>query len=189
MTRPDLREHWRGISFGIAAMAAFVTASNFLVEIHINPWLTYGALTYPGAFLVTDLTNRALGPAAARRVIYAGFALAVALSLLLATPRVALASGAAFLVAQLLDVFVFDRLRERVWWAAPLVSSTLGSALDTALFFSLAFAFTDVPWITLGVGDFGVKMGIAVFMLIPFRALMAFIRPLGASATARSAAT
>jgi uncharacterized PurR-regulated membrane protein YhhQ (DUF165 family) len=158
-------------------MTVFVTASNLLVEIHISAWLTYGALTYPGAFLVTDLTNRALGPAAARRVIYVGFALAVALSLVLATPRVALASGCAFLVAQLLDVIVFGRLRDRVWWAAPLVSSTLASAVDTALFFSLAFAFTDVPWVTLGIGDFGVKLAIALFMLIPFRALMAFTRP------------
>ena len=103
-------------------MAIVVTASNILVEQHISDWLTYGALTYPAAFLVTDLTNRALGPAAARRVIYAGFALAVALSLVLAATRVALASGTAFMAAQLLDVYVFDRLRNRVWWQAPLVS-------------------------------------------------------------------
>ncbi|WP_421724840.1 VUT family protein [Bauldia sp.] len=177
MERTYLEKHWRGIALGVAAMAVFVTASNFLVEIQISAWLTYGALTYPGAFLVTDLTNRALGPAAARRVVYAGFALAVVLSLALANPRIALASGTAFLAAQLLDITVFNRLRDKVWWAPPLVSSTLGSALDTALFFSLAFAFTDVPWVTLAIGDFGVKMGIALFMLIPFRALMAVIRP------------
>lgn len=177
MNQPDLSQHWRGIALGIAAMAIFVTASNFLVEIQINDWLTYGALTYPGAFLVTDLTNRALGPAAARRVVYVGFALAVVLSLLLADPRIALASGTAFLAAQLIDIGVFNRLRDKVWWAAPFISSTLGSAIDTALFFSLAFAFTAVPWVTLGIGDFGVKMGITLFMLIPFRALMTVIRP------------
>lgn len=177
MNRIDLRDHWRGIALGTLAMAAFVTASNFLVEIQINPWLTYGALTYPGAFLVTDLTNRALGPQAARRVVIAGFVLAVFLSLLLANPRIALASGAAFLVAQLLDIAVFDRLRNRVWWAAPLASSTIGAAVDTALFFSLAFAFTDVPWVSLAIGDYGVKMAITLFMLIPFRALMPLIRP------------
>jgi uncharacterized PurR-regulated membrane protein YhhQ (DUF165 family) len=177
VTQTYLEQHWRGIALGVAAMAVFVTASNFLVEIQINTWLTYGALTYPGAFLVTDLTNRALGPAAARRVVYAGFGLAVVLSLLLANPRIALASGAAFLAAQLLDIGIFSRLRDKAWWAAPLASSTLASALDTALFFSLAFAFTDVPWITLGIGDFFVKMAIALFMLIPFRALMAFTRP------------
>ena len=108
-------------------MAIIVTASNFLVQHPISDWLTYGALTYPVAFLVTDLTNRSLGPAAARRVIFAGFAFAVLLSLLLATPRIALASGSAFLVAQLLDIYVFDRLRQRVWWQAPLASSAIGS--------------------------------------------------------------
>ncbi|MCP4380167.1 MAG: VUT family protein [Hyphomicrobiales bacterium] len=177
VTQTNLEQHWRGMALGVVAMTVFVTASNFLVEIHINPWLTYGALTYPGAFLVTDLTNRALGPAAARRVVYAGFALAVVLSLLLANPRIALASGAAFLAAQLLDIGIFSRLRDKVWWAAPFASSTLASALDTALFFSLAFAFTEVEWMRLAVGDFLVKMGIALFMLIPFRALMAYTRP------------
>jgi uncharacterized PurR-regulated membrane protein YhhQ (DUF165 family) len=167
----------RGVLIGIVAMAVIVTASNVLVQYPINDWLTWGALTYPVAFLVTDLTNRAHGPAAARRVIYVGFALAVALSALLATPRIALASGSAFLVAQLLDVLIFDRLRARVWWQAPLVSSTFGSAVDTALFFSLAFAGTAVPWVTLGLGDFAVKMGLALFMLIPFRMLMSAFRP------------
>jgi uncharacterized PurR-regulated membrane protein YhhQ (DUF165 family) len=167
----------RGVVIGIAAMAVIVTASNILVQHPINDWLTWGALTYPVAFLVTDLINRAHGPAAARRVIYVGFALAVALSIALATPRIALASGSAFLVAQLLDVLIFDRLRGRVWWQAPLVSSTFGSAIDTALFFSLAFAGTAVPWVTLGLGDFAVKMALALFMLIPFRVLMSIFRP------------
>jgi uncharacterized PurR-regulated membrane protein YhhQ (DUF165 family) len=177
VTTPSLRPHWRGMAIGIAAMALIVTASNILVEIRINSWLTYGALTYPVTFLVNDLTNRSLGPAAARSVVLVGFALAVVLSLLLATPRIALASGTAFLVAQLLDIFVFDRLRNRTWWEAPLVSSTIGSAIDTATFFSLAFAFTPVPWVTLGLGDFGVKLGLALFGLVPFRALMNVVRP------------
>jgi len=167
---------WRYVAIGVAAMAAIVTASNFLVQYPINDWLTYGALTYPMAFLVTDLTNRSLGPTAARRVIYVGFAVAVALSLTLATPRIALASGSAFLVAQLLDVFVFNRLRRRAWWQAPLVSSVFGSIVDTAIFFSLAFAGTAVPWVSLAVGDLGVKLGLALFMLIPFRLLMTLLR-------------
>ena len=163
---------WRYISIGVVAMAAIVTASNFLVQHPINDWLTWGALTYPIAFLVTDLTNRSLGPAAARRVIYAGFVIAVVLSLSLATPRIALASGSAFLVAQLLDIYVFDRLRRRVWWQAPLASSSIGSTVDTALFFGLAFAGTGVPWVTLGLGDLAAKFALALFMLVPFRLLM-----------------
>jgi uncharacterized PurR-regulated membrane protein YhhQ (DUF165 family) len=166
-----------GVLIGIAAMAVIVTASNILVQFPINDWLTWGALTYPIAFLVTDLVNRSQGPGAARKVIYVGFAIAVLFSIVLATPRIAVASGTAFLVAQLLDVFVFDRLRHRVWWQAPLVSSTFGSAVDTALFFSLAFAGTTVPWVTLGLGDFAVKMALALIMLIPFRALMGILRP------------
>jgi len=158
---------------GILAMTVIVAASNFLVQIQINDWLTWGAVTYPVAFLVTDLTNRTLGPAAARRVIYVGFVFAVGLSAWLATPRIAVASGSAFLLAQLLDVYIFDRLRRGAWWRAPIVSSTVGSALDTALFFSLAFVGTGVPWITLGIGDFGVKMAVAGVMLIPFRAFIA----------------
>jgi len=159
---------------GILAMTVVVTASNFLVEIQINDWLTWGAMTYPVSFLVTDLTNRTLGPAAARRMIYFGFVFAVILSTWLANPRIAFASGSAFLLAQLLDVYIFDRLRRAAWWRAPIVSSTAGSALDTALFFSLAFAGTAVPWVTLAIGDFGVKMAVAGAMLIPFRAFIAY---------------
>ncbi|CCQ74416.1 queuosine precursor transporter [Magnetospira sp. QH-2] len=151
------------------AMAVIVTASNILVQHAINDWLTWGALTYPVAFLITDLTNRLQGPAMARRVVIVGFLFAVLLSFWLATPRIALASGTAFLVAQLLDVMVFDRLRNKTWWLPPLASSSLGSVVDTVLFFSIAFAATGLPWITWAIGDFAVKMAVALFMLIPFR--------------------
>ncbi len=167
---------FKGLALGVLAMAVIVAASNYLVQFPINDWLTWGAVSYPFAFLVTDLMNRWLGPAAARKVIYVGFAFAVALSLLLATPRIALASGSAFLAAQLLDVYVFNRLRRTSWWRAPLISSTLASALDTALFFSLAFAGSGLPWVTWGYGDFAAKMGMALFMLVPFRALMNVIQ-------------
>ncbi|MGI9418484.1 MAG: VUT family protein, partial [Geminicoccaceae bacterium] len=113
-----------GTGLGILAMVLVVTVSNIAVQYPINDWLTYGALTYPIAFLVTDLTNRGLGNAAARKVVFVGFAVAVGLSIWLATPRIALASGAAFLMAQLLDIVVFDRLRRASWWRAPLISST-----------------------------------------------------------------
>ncbi len=169
-----------GISLGIAAMAVVVTVSNIAVQYPINDWLTWGALTYPIAFLVTDLTNRSLGAGSARKVVYAGFAFAVALSIGLATPRIALASGTAFLVAQLLDISIFNRLRQSTWWRAPLISSTLASVLDTALFFSLAFAATGLPWITWAIGDFAVKIAVAVLLLIPFRLLMAALIPVKA---------
>ena len=167
----------KGFWLGILAMAVVVTVSNIVVQYPINDWLTWGALTYPVAFLVTDLTNRALGPAVARRVVYVGFALAVAFSIHFAGPRIALASGSAFLVAQLLDIAIFDRLRRAVWWQAPLVSSSLASALDTAIFFALAFAGTSVPWVTLAIGDYGAKIAMALAMLIPFRMLMPAIPP------------
>ena len=158
---------------GVAAMAIIVAASNFLVRIPINDWLTWGALSYPAAFLVTDLVNRRLGPGTARWVVYAGFACGVALSLFTSTARIAFASGTAFLLAQLADVWLYDRLRRlAAWWQVPLASSTLASALDTVLFFSLAFAFTEVPWVTLALGDYAVKVGVACAMLIPFRLLM-----------------
>lgn len=166
-----------GIAAGILAMAFVVALSNYAVQFPINDWLTWGALTYPAAFLVTDLTNRSLGPRAARIVIVIGFVLAVILSIWLATPRIALASGTAFLVAQLLDVAVFDRLRAAVWWRAPLVSSAIASTVDTALFFSIAFAATGLPWMTWALGDLGVKMLMAGLMLLPFRLLMPALRP------------
>lgn len=166
-----------GIALGVTAMAAIVGASNYLVQFAINDWLTWAAFTYPISFLITDLTNRAFGARRARIVVYVGFALAVALSAWLATPRIALASGTAFLAAQLLDIFIFDRLRRESWWRAPLASSGIASALDTILFFSLAFAGTGLPWITWALGDYVVKLLMALAMLIPFRALLAFSRP------------
>ena len=167
----------RGVLLGILAMTVVVTVSNVAVQIPINDWLTWGALTYPVSFLVTDLTNRALGRGAARRVVYVGFALAVALSVFVAGWRIAAASGLAFLLAQLLDIAVFHRLRRGTWWQAPLVSSTLASALDTAVFFALAFAGTGLPWITWALGDYGVKLAMALALLIPFRAAMRWVRP------------
>ena len=160
----------------IAAMTIVVVVSNIAVQFPINDWLTWGALTYPIAFLVTDLTNRHFGAAATRCVVYAGFGIAVVLSVWAAGPRIACASGSAFLAAQLLDVLIFHRLRRsEAWWRAPLVSSLSASALDTALFFSLAFVGTGLPWITWGLGDFGVKVGMALALLIPFRVLMRFV--------------
>jgi len=167
----------KGLVVGILAMTVIVTVSNVAVQFAINDWLTWGAFTYPVSFLVTDLTNRALGPARARRVVYVGFALAVALSWIFATWRIAAASGSAFLLAQLLDIAIFDRLRRTAWWRAPFISSTLASALDTVVFFGLAFVGTGLPWVTWAAGDYGVKLLMALTLLIPFRALMGTIRP------------
>ena len=166
-----------GTAAGILAMTFVVALSNHAVQFPINDWLTWGALTYPAAFLVTDLTNRSLGPKAARIVIAAGFILAVTLSVWLATPRIALASGMAFLAAQLLDVAVFERLRAAAWWRAPLISSAIASTVDTALFFAIAFAATGLPWVTWAIGDLGIKMLMAGIMLLPFRLLMPALRP------------
>ena len=194
---------------GILAMAAVVIASNVLVQfLIVGGLLTWGAFTYPIAFLVTDLTNRLAGPAAARRVVLAGFAVGLICSLIgsriegefgpLVPLRIAVASGTAFLVAQSLDVAVFDRLRAGTWWRAPLVSSVVGSAVDTALFFGIAFsaaltfgagadaavAWASDPtplllvgpaaplWVTLALADWGVKMAVALVALIPFRAIV-----------------
>lgn len=161
----------------VGAMTLVVVASNWLVQYPINDMLTWGAITYPFSFLITDLTTRLQGPQRARTVVWIGFALAVLLSVWLATPRIALASGAAFLAGQLLDIQVFQRLRAGSWWRAPLVSSTLGSVVDTLLFFSLAFAGTDLPWHTLAAGDLGVKLLLAVLALAPFRAVLALALP------------
>ncbi|MDX1710100.1 MAG: queuosine precursor transporter [Rhodovibrionaceae bacterium] len=166
----------RGFWIGAAAMVVVVTASNILVQYPLSDWLTYGAFTYPVSFLVTDLTNRSLGPGVARRVVYAGFAAAVALSVYFAGWRIALASGSAFLVAQLMDVYIFHRLRHGVWWRAPAVSSLIASAVDTALFFALAFAGTAVPWVTLAIGDYGVKAAMALILLGPFRLFLPWIK-------------
>jgi uncharacterized PurR-regulated membrane protein YhhQ (DUF165 family) len=160
------------LALPIAAMVVVVAGSNVAVQYPINDWLTWGAFTYPVAFLVTDLTNRRLGPGKARQVAYVGFALAVLLSIWLASPRIALASGSAFVTAQLLDIAVFDRLRRLPWWQAPLMSSGIASVWDTAVFFSLAFAGSGLPWITWAIGDFGAKAAMALLLLLPFRALM-----------------
>jgi uncharacterized PurR-regulated membrane protein YhhQ (DUF165 family) len=168
----------RGMVVACIAMVAVVAASNYLVQFPLNDWLTWGAITYPLSFLVTDLTNRAFGPARARQVVYVGFAIGVALSILLADWRIAAASGTAFMVGQLLDISVFDRLRRADWWRAPLIGSVLGSIVDTALFFSLAFAGTEAPWVTLALGDLAVKLVLAIFFLAPFRALMGRIVPM-----------
>jgi len=192
---------------GILAMAAIVVASNILVQVLFGQWLTWGAFTYPFAFLVTDVMNRVYGPADARRVVAAGFVTGVACSLVgtqimgefgpLVTLRIALASGLAFLLAQLTDVAIFDRLRGGAWWRAPLVSTLAGSTLDTAVFFTVAFssslAFLEpgndvawanealpllglgpvVPlWVSLAVADWGVKLALALLALLPFRVIV-----------------
>ncbi len=159
------------------AMVVIIVSSNVLVQYPLGDWLTWGAITYPFAFLVVDLANRYYGPRTARRIVYIGFIVALLLSAWLATPRIAIASGTAFLCAELLDVTVFNRLRRRIWWQPPLVSTLAASVLDTAIFFSLAFAGTDVPWVTLALGDFGVKLAIALFALLPFRIALALVRP------------
>jgi queuosine precursor transporter len=166
------------LALAITAMAIVVTSSNILVEIPINDWLTWGALTYPFAFLVTDLTNRALGPSKARLVILVGFAAAVIMSLIFADTRIAVASGSAFLIAQLLDVVIFDRLRRASWWKAPVASSVIASFVDTILFFSLAFAGTGLPWETWALGDYGVKLVMVAVLLVPFRGMMRVTDPL-----------
>ena len=169
-------------------MALFVTASNFLVQYPINffgmeEFLTYGAFTYPVTFLITDLSNRRYGKFVARKIVYMGFILGVLLTLFFSTNfsdlisiRIAIGSGTAFLFAQLLDVQIFDKLRSKIWFAAPFTSSSIGSLVDTFLFFSIAFYGTGINWITLGIGDFTVKVLMALTMLIPFRILMASLK-------------
>lgn len=160
----------------ILAMTFVVAFSNWAVNYPINDWLTWGAFTYPVVYLVTDLTNRALGPHAARRVAWVGFALAVVLSIGLANWRIALASGTAFILSQLLDIAAFNRLRNLSWWQAPLIGSLIASVLDTALFFFLAFYGTGLNWITLATGDLGVKWLMAALLLAPYRAMLPHLR-------------
>lgn len=157
--------------FAVAAcaMGAVVLASNILVQFPLNDWLTWGAITYPVAFLVSELVNRAHGPGQARRVAWVGFAVAVAASLVLAPVRIAVASGTAFLLSQWLDIAVFDRLRRGSWWRAPLVATLLAAVLDTAVFWSMAFADTGGPWVTWALGDLAVKLVLGVALLLPFR--------------------
>ena len=160
-----------------AAMVVIVVSSNILVQYPLSDWLTWGAITYPFSFLVVDLANRYRGPRMARRIVYVGFVVALLLSAWLATPRIAVASGTAFLCAELLDVTIFNRLRRHAWWKPPLVSTLFASVVDTAIFFTLAFAGTDMPWVTLALGDLGVKLAIALFALVPFRVALALVRP------------
>ena len=162
----------RTLSLPIAAMAIVIVLSNVVVQYPINDWLTWGAFTYPLVFLVSDLTNRALGPQAARRVAWIGFAVAVAVSLGLAPWRIALASGTAFLLSQLMDVAVFNRWRQQTWWKAPLIGSLVASTVDTGVFFFLAFAGSDMNWLMLAAGDLAMKALMAVLLLAPYRALL-----------------
>ena len=158
----------RAVISGIAAMAVVITASNILVGYPINDWLTWGHFTFPVTFLVADVINRRLGASQARNVAYAGFFVAVVLSYWLASPRISLASGTAFIVGQLVNIAIFNRLRYRNWWHAPLISSTIASTIDTALFYAVAFGGTGLPWVTWALGDYGVKILTAVFLLLPF---------------------
>ena len=164
------------VAWPVAAMAVVIVLSNVLVQHPINDWLTWGAFSYPLVFLVTDLTNRALGPAAARRVAWMGFAVAVLVSLALAPWRIALASGAAFIVAQTMDILVFNRWRQASWWKAPLWGSLVASVVDTAVFFFLAFAGSEMDWLMLTGGDLAVKAAMAVLLLAPYRALLPHLR-------------
>lgn len=157
-----------GFAALVAAMVAIVASANYLVQFPVNDWLTWGAITYPVSYFITDLTNRLYGPGRARRVVWTGFALAVVLSVWLASPRIALASGSAFLVSQMMDIGIFNRLRHRGWWQPPLFSSVIGSLVDTVLFFALAFYGTSMPWLTLAAGDYGVKVAIALVLLAPW---------------------
>ena len=168
LTRPSVAK----FAAAALAMAGVVLASNVLVQFPINDWLTWGAITYPVAFLVSELVNRAHGPHQARRVAWVGFAVAVAASLVLAPARIAVASGMAFLLSQWLDIGVFDRLRHGSWWRAPLVATLLAAILDTAVFWSIAFAGTEGPWVTWALGDLAVKLVLGVLLLLPFRLLI-----------------
>lgn len=161
----------------VLAMALVIVLSNVLVQFPVNPWLTWGAFSYPLVFLVTDLTNRAVGPQVARRVAWVGFAVALVASLALAPWRIALASGTAFIVAQLLDIAVFNRWRRQSWWKAPLLGSLVASVIDTAVFFFIAFAGSaEVYWLQLAAGDLGVKGLMALLLLAPYRALLPRLR-------------
>ena len=173
------------------SMALIVALSNYLVQFPIKymdlqDLFTYGAFSYPVAFLITDLANRRYGKIIARKIVYIGFILGLVLTLFFSTDfsnliskRIAVGSGTAFLIAQLLDVQVFDKLRKKVWFVAPLVSSLIGSIIDTFLFFSIAFYGTGINWVTLSFGDLSVKIFVALAMLIPFRLLLSSVKEIG----------
>ncbi len=170
-------------------MGVVVLSSNYLVQFPIKYYgleeiLTYGAFSYPIAFLITDLANRSYGKLVARKIVYIGFAIGISFTLIFSTNfadlisvRIAIGSGTAFLVAQLLDVQIFDQLRKKKWFIAPLTSSLIGSTIDTFLFFSISFYATGIPWITLSLGDLAVKILVALVMLIPFRILLGTLKP------------
>lgn len=162
----------RPIVLPALAMAAIVLLSNLLVQFPLNAWLTWGAFSYPVAYLVTDVCNRVSGPSLARRVAWIGFAIGLTCSALLAPARIAVASGSAFIVSQLLDVAVFNQLRKQSWWKAPLLGSVAASIVDTGIFFSLAFAGTTLHWLPLACGDLGVKLVMAFALLPPYRTLV-----------------
>ena len=169
-------------------MGLVVLASNYLVQFPIQYYglqeiLTYGAFSYPVAFLITDLANRSFGKLVARKIVYIGFIIGISFTLLFSTNfadlisvRIAIGSGTAFLVAQLLDVQIFDKLRKNKWFVAPLTSSFIGSTVDTFLFFSISFYATGIPWVTLSLGDLAVKIFVALVMLIPFRLLLGTLK-------------
>ena len=169
-------------------MGVVVLSSNYLVQFPIKYYgleeiLTYGAFSYPIAFLITDLANRSYGKLVARKIVYIGFAIGISFTLIFSTNfadlisvRIAIGSGTAFLVAQLLDVQIFDQLRKKKWFIAPLTSSLIGSTIDTFLFFSISFYATGIPWVTLSLGDLAVKIIVALVMLIPFRLLLGTIK-------------
>jgi len=169
-------------------MGVVVLASNYLVQFPIKYYglqdiLTYGAFSYPVAFLITDLANRSYGKIVARKIVYVGFIIGIVFTLFFSTNytdlisvRIAIGSGTAFMIAQLLDVQIFDKLRKKKWFVAPLTSSLIGSTVDTFLFFSIAFYATGIPWVTLSLGDLAVKIFVALLMLIPFRLLLSTIK-------------
>ncbi len=171
-------------------MGAVILSSNYLVQFPIKYYgldevLTYGAFSYPIAFFITDLANRTYGKLIARNIVYIGFTIGISFTLIFSTNfadlisvRIAIGSGTAFLIAQLLDVQIFDYLRKKKWFIAPLTSSVIGSIIDTFLFFSISFYATGVPWITLALGDLGVKIFVALLMLIPFRMLLNTLKPI-----------
>ena len=176
-------------------MGLVVLASNYLVQFPIKYYgleeiLTYGAFSYPIAFLITDLANRSFGKLIARKIVYIGFLIGILFTLIFSTNfadlisiRIAIGSGVAFFIAQNLDVQIFDSLRKKTWYVAPLMSSILGSITDTFLFFSIAFYATGIPWVTLAFGDLAVKLSIALAMLIPFRLLLIKIKDFSESAS------
>ncbi len=171
-------------------MGVIVLSSNYLVQFPVKYYglseiLTYGAFSYPIAFLITDLANRSFGKTIARKIVYFGFLLGIGFTVLFSTDfadlisiRIAIGSGTAFIIAQLLDVQIFDNLRRKKWFIAPLTSSIIGSTIDTFLFFSISFFGTGIPWITLAMGDLAVKILVALLMLIPFRLLLKTLRPI-----------